>query len=84
MRMQVAETMPVRFAWHGQIAVSRSFDLPTIHVSALRTEQQPDLIILDVIMPIMNGFQFMEKYREISFEKQWQTPNLNPRARPVP
>ena len=51
--MQVAETVPVRFARHGQVAVARSLDFPAIHVGALRPEQQADLIFSIHRMPLV-------------------------------
>jgi len=37
---------------------------PEIAIAKLKEGYNPDLILLDIVMPVMDGFEFMEKMKE--------------------
>ena len=37
---------------------------PEVALAKLRDNFKPDIILLDIIMPVMDGFEFMEKIKE--------------------
>lgn len=37
---------------------------PEVALDKLRSNLKPDIILLDIIMPVMDGFEFMEKIKE--------------------
>lgn len=45
------------------IRVLKAFD-GTEALDILRSEETPDAIILDINMPVMNGFEFLDRYAE--------------------
>ncbi|HLA44246.1 MAG TPA: response regulator, partial [Aggregatilineales bacterium] len=57
--MLVSEGWEVIEAENGRIALER-----------LRTHRRPNLILLDLMMPEMDGFEFLEELRQ---HKEWQT-----------
>ncbi|MEO5983989.1 MAG: response regulator [Ferruginibacter sp.] len=65
---------------HIQIAESGKLALDYLS----RSNKSPDLIFLDINMPAMNGWEFLDKYRELEKAKQGKiviimlTTSLNP------
>ena len=56
---KVVEGMPVREALNGQEA------LDLLRASIARGESPPDIIFLDISMPHLDGWGFLEGYREL-------------------
>src|ERR1700750_3084664 len=50
-----------------QVNVSRSYHSAIDALGAIR-EQKPQLLFLDIEMPRMNGFELLEKIKDLSFE----------------
>ena len=65
-----------------------TFNMATEAINALKENQSnnqklPDIILLDLNMPRMNGWEFMEAFNQFSFEKQMPkvyilTTSMNP------
>jgi CheY-like chemotaxis protein len=49
------------------VAIDGQFALEYLQDIEARQDQQPELILLDINMPRMNGFEFLEAYAELPY-----------------